>query len=114
MKNIKVLLLATMTMLFLGMGNVNAQEKESQTVILNISGVQSLSAGMELGIIVIAPDGSDYEIPLKTRTLKNRKEAIIANSKTIQSEINKWKQEGFKIDVFMTHDYSEYIIMSKD
>jgi hypothetical protein len=114
MKNVKLLMFAFTAMLFLGIGNVSGQEKEPQTVMMSVIG-EFKGSEMSLNLIVISPDGSDYEVSMEKRTLKNRKESFIANTKIIQSEINKWKQKGYKIDQFeiLDSDDIRYIIMSK-
>lgn len=113
MKDVRLMLLSVLAMLFLGMGNVNAQEKnEVQTVIMQVypevNGVK-----LTIALLVIDPEGNSYEIPMSELGAKNKKEATINNLKILQKEINKWKYEGFVIDGKSETNGYFHIIMSK-
>ena len=95
MKNVRLMLLAITAMLFLGMGNISAQQKQEQTVIITI---YEFSAIYKSRMIVVDPSGNSKTVELKTITLKSLEETVAANSISIQSEINKWKSEGYEID----------------
>lgn len=115
MEKIKLLLPIIAVMTFLGIGNVSAQEeKNPQTVIIQVYG-ESKGSEIDLSLLVTAPAGDSYEVPLGTRTLKNKKEFIINHSKILQKEIDKWKKEGFIVDDVSTiYIDSLVIIMSKN
>ena len=107
--------LATIAMFYMGITTVNAQEKKPQTVIIQV--YAEVSTKSILTLLVTAPNSDSYEIPMGEIGLKNRKEAIINNSKIIQKEIDKWKNDGFVIeDASVTPGLYNfvYIIMSKD
>lgn len=115
MKNVKLILLVGTTMLFLGMGNVNAQQKESQTVIIRVF---ENTRGNSSKMIITSPDGSTNSIELETLNI-NSFEGNENNSIIMQSEINNWKNQGFSIDGLSS--LSNYvgaiittIILSKD
>ena len=90
MKNLKLILLTLTTLLFLGVGNVNAQEKKPQTVIIKI---YEFAANNNSKIVIIDPQGNIAEIDLKKLLTDNEQNII-----PIQKEINKWKSEGFTIE----------------
>lgn len=115
MKNVKLMLLAVTAMLFFGMGNVNAQEKEPQTVIIQVYGEMDGTKN-KMSLLVTATDIESYEIPMNEIGLKNRKEATINNSEILQKEIDKWKNEGFVIDnISVTGSLNFiYVVMSKN
>ncbi|MBW7867328.1 MAG: hypothetical protein H3C31_03265 [Brumimicrobium sp.] len=91
MKNVKLILLAVIAMLFLGTGNMSAQEKS--TVIIRV--YEEYKTNSHLAII--SPDGT-----LKSIDLKNMKPGNFYESDNnlivIQSEIDNWKKQGFKVD----------------
>ena len=90
MKNVKLVVLATMTMLFLGMGNVSAQENQSKTVVIRV--IESMFRGKS-SIVTIDPEGKT-----NITELKNGLDEFSENTVLIQKELEKWKKEGFKID----------------
>lgn len=99
---------------FSGTGNVNGQEKNPQTVIIEI---YPDAKGMDINfsLLITTPTGDSYEIPMETRTLKNKKESTIKNSKILQKEIDKWKKEGYIVDEVSGSVFDSFmIIMSKD
>lgn len=91
MKNVKLIFLAVTAMLFLGMGSVSAQEKS--TVIIRVYEEYKTNSH----IAIVSPDGT-----IKTIDLKNMKPGNFNESNTnlsiVQSEINVWKKQGFKVD----------------
>ena len=94
MKNVKLILLAVSAMLFLGMGNVSAQNKEPKTLIIR---TLEFVMGGSSKMIITEPSGISQTIKLSN--LDYRKgEDIASNQATIQAEINKWKKEGYEID----------------
>ncbi len=112
MKNVKLILVAVVAMLFLGVGNVSAQEKEAQTVIIQ-SYPEAHGTKLTSLLLVIDPNGNSYEIPMNEMTVKNKKAVWIDNLKILQKEINKWKNEGFIIDGKSETNSYVNIIMSK-
>ena len=94
MKNVKLILLALTAILFLGVGNASAQEKEPQTVIIRTF---EFMMGNESKMIVTEPSGISQTIKLSALDLR-KGEGISSNHATIQAEINKWKKDGFEID----------------
>lgn len=95
MKNIKGLLLATMTMLFLGFGNVNAQESTSQTVIIRV--LESPGVGLKPCIVITDSQGNSTKTELKKGLDESGENAVL-----IQNELNKWKNQGYKITEMST------------
>lgn len=93
MKNVR-LMLAFIAILFLGMGNVNAQNVENQTVIIRVF---EHNRGNSSKMIITSPDGSTKLIDLATVNL-NSFEGNENNSVIMQTEINNWKNQGFSID----------------
>ncbi len=83
MKNVKLVVLATMTMLFLGMGDVSAQESKIQSVIISVC-----VKGSKYTIEVVNPD---YSVELKEYTTKDNVHV------TLKQEIDKWLEEGYQI-----------------
>lgn len=92
MKNVKLVALATMTMLFLGMGDVYAQEKEPQTVIIRVC---EFAINIKSQILVVEPDGNLNKLLLDKVTSSNYEESMTNNAMTLQKEINKWRKQGF-------------------
>ncbi len=90
MKNLKLLVFAIMTILFVGMGNVSAQENSSKMVIIRVIE----GHGSKTGLVTIDPDGKKSTISLE----KGHDLDISANNGVlIQKELEKWKQAGYKI-----------------
>lgn len=112
MKNIKLIVLAATAMLFLGIGNVNAQENNPQTVIIQVFPDLD-GAKLTPLLLVISPDGNSYEVSMNEVSVKTKKTATIDNLKILQKEINKWKNEGFVIDGKSETSGYINIIMSK-
>jgi len=97
MKNVKRILLTITVMLFLGVGNVNAQENEPQTVIINVYEFPTM---FQSRVFVTQPDGNLKTFDLKKIDYKSMEDAIQNNNALIQTEINLWKKSGFEIDGF--------------
>ncbi len=116
MKNIQRLVVTAIAMITIGFSDVNAQEQQQpNTVIVQVFG-EMKGTDVAFSLLVTPPDGSNtYEVPMETRTLKNRKEVAINNTKIVQLEINKWKKEGFVIDGVSTIGGPDflYIVLSK-
>lgn len=93
MKNVKLILLTLTTLLFLGIESLSAQEKNSQTVIIRVFEHHRNESKM----ITTAPDGSTNVIKL-TAVNALSFEGNENNSVIMQSEINKWKNQGFTLD----------------
>ncbi|HRO76949.1 MAG TPA: hypothetical protein PLP27_12480 [Crocinitomicaceae bacterium] len=91
MKKLRLVLVATVAMLFLGMMNVNAQEKNTtKTVIIRITE----GSGAKNGLVTIDANGKVSKIAME----KGHDADISANNGVlIQKEIEKWKQEGYQI-----------------
>lgn len=87
MKNVKLMLLTITTMLFLGMGNVNAQESKIQSVIISIfiEGAYHSKYTVE----VVKPD---YSIESKEYTSKENNTHVI-----LKQELDKWLEQGYRI-----------------
>ena len=109
MKNVRLMVLATITTLFMGINNINAQEKEYQTVIIRTFECNSIPNSSHISIT--SPDGSTKIIELNNfaMTIKNS-EFDIKNSIAIQSEINNWKKQGFIIDGVSNAVYSNALV----
>lgn len=89
MKNVKLMLVFT-AMLIFGMGNVNAQDNVSKTVIIRVT--ESLFRGKP-SIITIDSEGKTSIVDLNGGL-----DETGANTIRIHQEINKWKKEGYEID----------------
>lgn len=115
MKNINGLLLATMTMLFLGMGNVYAQE--SQTVIIRTVESNVRTSAVNSEMIIIAPDGEKQVVSLLGHKFTDYGDVASKNTIVIQEEIKKWQKQGFEITNFSTDGgdvhQRTFIIMTK-
>ena len=98
MKNIKLIVLTVSAILFLGIGNGNAQEKESQTVIIRAFEIHT---GKKSHMMVTYPDGLTKSTELSVIN-SGSFEGNDGNSLIIQSEINNWKKQGFIIDDLST------------
>ena len=94
MKNVKLIVLTVSAILFLGMGNLNAQEKESQTVIIRVF---EQHRGTTSQMVTTNPDGSTKSTKLIKVDIGSF-EGNESNSIIVQSEINNWKNQGFTID----------------
>lgn len=94
MKKVKLVVVTVVAMLFLGMSNASAQQKEPQTVIIRTF---EFIIGNESKMIVTEPSGISQTIKLSALNLR-KSEGISSNQATIQAEINKWKKDGFEID----------------
>lgn len=91
MKKLKLVLVVTVTLLFLGMGSVSAQEQPTKTVLINT--LEVLLAGtINSNMVIVDASGNANTIPLE-----RNKGALEKNAITIHKELEKWKQEGYKI-----------------
>lgn len=110
----KSVLLIIVTFVLVSISQINAQNNESQTVI-----IRAVESWRKSQLIVTKPEGVVVSSELEGIYLnKNSDKAYENNLLLLQSEINKWKKEGFKIDG-VTHsvygdNFFTIIIMSKD
>ncbi len=81
MKNVKLILLAVTAILFLGMGNVRAQEKSTVLIKAYIVGEYAYV------INTVKPDYTSYELKSKTKD----ENALVA----LKKELDKWILEGY-------------------
>lgn len=86
MKNVKLILLAVTAMLFLGMGNVSAQENKVQSVIISVF-AQGVSHN-KYTVEVVKPD---YSVELKEYTTKDNIHVAL------KKELDKWLEQGYQI-----------------
>lgn len=90
MKNVRLILLLVIAILFLGIGNVNAQENTSNTIIIRVT--ETPHKG-DSRILTVDMEGMINIIELE----KGWKDELGNNAILIQKEIVKWKQKGYKI-----------------
>ena len=83
MKNVKLILVAIVAMLFLGMGNVSAQEKS--TVIIT-----TVTSGREITLQVV--DDQDNTTSQMFKFSKEKPEQAI-----LKIEMDKWIKKGYEI-----------------
>ena len=95
MRNIKLMVLATITMLFMGIANLNAQENPSKMVIIRV--IETYGGGTKSTLITTDAAGKSSRIELEKGLDQSGNNAVI-----IQKEIQKWKQEGYKITQLAT------------
>lgn len=104
MKNIKLIVLTTMTMLFLGIGNVNAQ----QSVL-----IKGTLYAKYTKIITVLPD---YQVIESEIGNVGEKEFLVS----LKKELDKWISEGYIVteSTVASHDqtiYSKfYTLIKKD
>lgn|SRR5690554_875879 len=96
MKKIKLMLVALVAVLFMGVGSVNAQGKNPQTVIIKV--YEAPFTSFKAQMVITEPSGTSRSIDLKNINIKSLKEEVSGNSLLIQSEINNWKKEGYQIN----------------
>jgi len=89
MKNLKLIVLTTIAVLFLGMGNLTAQESSSKMVIIR---VVEFTLGTNSGYTVTNPEGNTSNV-----TLERGFDLAGNNAGLIKKELEKWKQEGYEI-----------------
>jgi len=87
MKNVKLILLAVTAMLFLGVENVNAQEKNSVLIQYYILGIRTKSPSYI--IQTVQPDYTTYQLSTK----EHGGEALTE----LKKEIDKWLNQGYSI-----------------
>lgn len=115
MKNVKLIVLTVSAILFLGMGNVNAQNSEPKTVIIR---VYEFRGAYKSSMIITNSEGTSKTVELKWISLKTLADATAANNASIQTEINLLKKDGYEIDGLSSVPYGEgimtTIILSKE
>jgi hypothetical protein len=108
------MVLATVTMLFMGMTNIHAQEKESQTVIIRIFENPVSKSRM----YVTPPNGETQIIQLDSPKLGNIDETFPKNDVILQSQINNWIKQDFHVDGMTSYLYGDahiiMVILTKD
>lgn len=109
MKKLKLTLVALTAILFLGVSNVNAQNKTPQTVIIK---TVEESSGRDSKMFVIDPSGTLKTAELKPLGfVKTFEQNLFFNSTVLQTEINKWKSEGFEVDAMSHSGYGTNTII---
>lgn len=81
MKKVRLILVAVVAILFLGMGNVSAQEKS--TVLIKVHVINEYA----YVINTVKPDSTTYELKNKTKD----ENALVA----LKRELDKWVLEGY-------------------
>lgn len=113
MKNLKLLL--CIAVLFLAITPIYAQDKTPQTVIIKTF---ELFIGKESQMVVTSPDGTSKNIQLQNVDSKNYAIGTGNNNAIVQSEIDRWKKQGFEIEGLSTTVSGALllttIILSKD
>ncbi len=89
MKNLKLIVLTTIAVLFLRVGNLVAQESSSKTVIIR---AVEFTMGNNSGYTVTNPEGNTSSVTLERGFDLNGNNAAL-----IKKEIEKWKLEGYEI-----------------
>ena len=93
MKNVRLMVLATIAMMFMGVANLSAQEQDQQTVIIRVFEFYS---GANSHMSVISPDGSTKSVQLSDLSLNMKYiDNEMKNGIALQSEIDTWKKKGF-------------------
>jgi hypothetical protein len=95
MKNLKMITFV-ITMLFLGINKLSAQENTAQTVIIRT--FEFYGEGIQSQMIITSPDGTTKTTELKNIDSKKYSIGIGNNNVVIQSEINHLKNQGFILD----------------
>lgn len=96
MKKVRLMLVAMIAILFLGIGNVSAQEKSTEMVIIRV--IETSSAKIKPCITTTNSEGKVTKIELE----KGWRDEFVNNQIHIQNELKKWKQEGYKISHLST------------
>ena len=116
MKNVKLVVLATMTILFLGISDLKAQS-ESEIVLIRTAEYVA-SAGRNSEMVTIMSSGERSVTELEHFRYSNYGEKAGENGAVIQQEIIKWMQQGFVITNFSTDGgdivQRTFIIMTKE
>lgn len=108
MKNVRLMVLATIAMLFIGMTNIDAQEKEPQTVVIRVFEFSLAKSKM----YVTQPNGETQIIPLDSPKIGNIDEVFPKNDVLLQSQINNWKKQDFHVDGMTSYLFGDaHIIM---
>lgn len=96
MKNLKMITLV-MTMLFLGINKLSAQENTAQTVIIKTFEFFG-GGGVVSQMYVTSPEGATKTVELKNIDHKNYSIGVGNNNVVLQSEINHWINQGFALE----------------
>ncbi|HRO75518.1 MAG TPA: hypothetical protein PLP27_05170 [Crocinitomicaceae bacterium] len=91
MRKLKLVVIAVVAMLFLGINNVNAQEKSSEIVIIRV--LETSASRTQPCITTTDSEGKVTKIELE----KGWKDESVNNQILIQNELKKWKSNGYKI-----------------
>lgn len=112
MKNVKLMVLATIATIFMGIANLSAQESESQTVIIRVYEFVMGKSKM----YVTQPNGDNVIVQLESP--RNVDEAYPKNDAILQTQINSWKKLGFNVNGMTSYPSNNgqfsVIIMTKD
>ena len=112
MKNVKLMVLATIAIMFIGVANLSAQESVSQTVIIRIFEFAMGRSKM----YVTQPNGDNVIIQLESP--RNIDVAYPKNDAILQTQINSWKKLGFDVNGMTSypsnHAQVSVIILTKD
>lgn len=93
MKDVKLILVAVMAMLFFGIGNVNAQEKSTVLIKARVIGEYAYV------INTVKPDYTTYELKNQTKD----ENALVA----LKRELDKWILEGYTlVNSVLSNSYS--------
>ncbi len=92
MKKVKLILVATIAILFLGISNVNAQEKSTVLIQASVNGRAYI-------INTVKPDYTTYELKNQTKD----ENALVA----LKRELDKWILEGYTlVNSVLSNSYS--------
>ena len=114
MKNVRLMVLATIAMVFIGVANLSAQEKEPQTVIIRVFEFPLAKSKM----YVTQPNGETQIIPLDSPKLGNIDEVFPKNDVILQGQITNWKKQGFDVNGMTSYLFGDahiiMVILTKD
>ncbi|MEO9258102.1 MAG: hypothetical protein ABI207_06955 [Crocinitomicaceae bacterium] len=112
MKNVRLMVLATIAMVFMGVANLSAQEQDQQTVIIRVFEFVMGRSKM----YVTQPNGDNVIVQLESP--RNIDEAYPKNDAILQTQINSWKKLGFNVNGMTSypsnHAQVTVIILTKD
>lgn len=97
MKNLKTILFVLV--LFLGIRNSYGQDQKPQTVVIKTFEIFGAKGSK---MVVTSPDGESKTIELQRIDPGNYLIGTGENNAILQSEINQWKKQGFKLDGLST------------
>ncbi len=106
MKNVKLLMLAITAMLFLGMGNLSAQESQSEAVIIRLIESYALNDGA----MFVTHSGKTEKIVEIQKFRDLLKNPVDENAVILEKEINRWKKEGFRNNTISVASGTTYTI----